>query len=593
MKKYICHFALVSISCFAVDHNVHLLDNNPEITKTVEDLLLMMKVPGAAIGIVKDGKTVLARGYGMRSLESNLPVTAKTIFPVGSITKPFTSFVIGQLVDKEILSWDSPLSAYIPHFRLKDPYTTYQITLRDLLTHTSGYPSHEAVWYNQTFSRSEIVRKFQFLDPIYQLREKFYYQNLGFTLAGHAAEVAMNKSYEALVEENILKPLGMSHSTFSLSEMLKTENHTLSYDDLETPFPFINAATITPAGGLHSNIDDLLKWAKLLLNKGEGFIDPSTFNELIKPQVVSDLICNGRYGLDEEITMESYGLGWILLSYQGHFLAMHGGNINGCSSLLLFLPNDDLAIIVLSNKHISPFPFVVASTLIDNLLDLPPIDWAEKYETIARVTQEEYESKKKTENDEKNHQTFPSHLIDDYVGTYSNPGYGPIEITLVAGNLVAKYNHLHFPLDHWNYNVFEISRNSSFSILKGVRFTFQENSHGDIKYLTIPLEPKLPGLLFTKQADSSLNDQSYLDKFSGKYSYLGFTILIEVINDKLVVKAFGQPPYELYPEKLNVFHVKNLGGYVIEFIPDDSGSIVGVKLTEPDNTTYAANKIDS
>jgi hypothetical protein len=313
----------------------------------------------------------------------------------------------------------------------------------------------------------------------------------------------------------------------------------------------------------------------------------------MKPQVVSDLICNGRYGLDAEITMESYGLGWILLSYQGHFLAMHGGNINGCSSLLLVLPHDDLAIIVLSNKHISPFPFVVGSTLIDNLLDLQPIDWTQKYQDIARVTQEEYASKQKTEDCEKNHHTIPSHAIADYVGTYSNPGYGSIEIDLVGGELVAKYNHLHFPLDHWNYNVFEISRNSALSILKGVRFAFHENSHGDIKYLAVPLEPKIPSLLFTKQTHTSLKDQTYLNKFSGKYSYLGFTINIELIDDKLIVKAFGQPPFELYPERINVFHVRNLSGFVVEFIPDDSGSIASVTLTEPDSTTYAANKIDS
>lgn len=590
MKNFICHFLAITITCSASE--ISLSNHNlSEIDKTVEELLSLTEVPGAALGIIVDGKIIFAKGYGIRNKERHLPVTTKTVFPIGSATKAFTSFLLGQLVDDRILNWDDRVSDHIPYFKLKDPHTTYSITIRDYLTHTSGYPCHEAIWYNQTYSRSDIIQKLRFLDPIYSHREKFFYQNIGYMIAGHVAETSMHQSYESLVEERIFKPLGMNHSTFSLSDMQKMENFALSYSDDKGPTSFIDPSTIAPAGGLNSNLEDLLRWVKLLLNNGDGLLESSTFSEMIRPQVVSNLICNGRYGLENEILMESYGLGWILLSYRGHFLALHGGNINGFSSSILFLPNTGIGIVILCNKHISPFPFILSSLLVDQLLGLPFIDWTKKYKEINDFSKEEFVRAKEDQFHEKSFDTEPSHPILDYIGTYSHPGYGRMELRLIKGKLTAFYNNLNLPLDHWNYDVFEISKESSFPILKGIKLTFMENSYGDIKAISIPWEPQLQGIIFMKEKDQALLDKSYLTKFIGSYSYLGFTINVEDAGAKLIVKAFGQPPYELYPERHNLFKVKDLEGCIVEFLTNELGTISAIQMTMPNNTTYTARKI--
>ncbi len=376
----------------------------------------------------------------------------------------------------------------------------------------------------------------------------------------------------------------MTHSSFSIHEMQKSDNFAVGYNELSDRIPFLNPTTIAPAGGINSNLEDLLKWLKLLLRSGEGLIEYSTFNEFIKPQVVSDLICNGKFGIENEILMESYGLGWILLTYRGHFVALHGGKINGFSSNTLFFPRENMGFVILCNKGSTPFPFILSAILMDKLLGLPPIDWTEKYKMLAELDADE--------NSYENPQdTIASHSITEYLGTYSNLGYGNIEIYEKQNKLFAIYNHLHLPLDHFNYDVFEVAKNSPAPALKGLKFNFLMNNSGDIKSLSIPIEPELQGILFMKQNDALLTDPAYLNQFTGSYSYMGFTIRVEEADKGLVVKVFGQPPYQLYPDRTNQFRVKDLEGYLVEFLLDESKNIYAVQMTQPNNTSYTAKKI--
>jgi CubicO group peptidase (beta-lactamase class C family) len=591
MKNFTCHvFLIIATLQIQADSSKSPL-NQFEIDKQVEELLHLMDVPGAAVGVISEGKTLFAKGYGLRNKEKKLPVTEKTMFPVGSLSKGITSFLIGQLIDQNMLDWDDSISDKIPYFKLQDPYTTNAITIRDYLTHSSGYPCHEAIWFNETYSRKEIIRKLRFLDPFYSLREKFFYQNIGYMIVGHVAELTLEKSYEDLVDEFIFKPLGMNHSTFSIGASHKLGNFALSYNDLSEPLPFIDPTTIAPAGGLNSNLEDLLKWTKVLLNHGEGFVEFSTFREMIRPQVVSDLICNDKYGIEEYVNMESYGLGWILISYRGHFIALHGGNINGFSSCLLFVPGENIGVITLCNKNLSPFPFILSTILLDKLLHLPPVDWAKMYKELTDFDKEEFVKNQEESCSEKLIQIETSHPLLDFTGTYSHKGYGTINLSIVDKQLVATFNNLYLPLDHWNHNVFEVSKDSLFPFLRGLKFSFSENSFGDIKFLSIPFEPKVEGITFMKKNDPLLNDVAYLSKFSGKYSYLGFTVSIENTDFGLVVKAFGRPPYHLYPEKQNFFKIRDMEGYIVEFLVNSGGDVTGVQIKQPDNTTYKAQKV--
>ncbi len=553
-----------------------------EIDELVSELLYLTDVPGAAVGILVDNEIVVSKGYGTRNIEEGLPVTNKTLFQVGSITKGFTSFLIGQLVEEGLMDWDDPITNHIPHFKLKDPYTTYNITIRDYLTHVSGYPCHDAVWYNERFSRESLMKRLSFLEPIYALREKFLYQQLGYAIVGHAAEKVTQKPYETLIAERIFHPLGMRHSTFSLADMQKSSNFSIGYREPPIPTPTIDPHTIAPAGGIHSNIEDLLKWVKVLLQKGDGLIEPHTFNEITTPQVVSDLICNGKYGSENELLMESYGLGWILISYRGHFAILHGGNIDGFSSVLLILPKEQIGIVVLCNNHFSPFPPILTALLMDKLLGLPPIDWIGKYKAITENQVKEVPQKPIV--------TKLSHPISDYQGTYTNPGYGTLGIKLENNKLIATLNHMSMPLNHLYYNVFEVSNEAFLPAIRKFKFVFQENNYGDISFFSIALEPQAKGVIFMKQKDEALVQKEYLDKFAGNYSYLGFTFVIDNSEKFLTVKAFGQPPYELLPERNNLFKVKGLEGYTVQFLTDESGTITTIQLIQPNNSIITAHR---
>ena len=161
---------------------------------------------------------------------------------------------------------------------------------------------------------------------------------------------------------------------------------------------------------------------------------------------------------------------------------------------------------------------------------------------------------------------------------------------LVKDQLIAIFNQVQMPLTHWHYDIFEVNSDTSFQVMKGVKFAFQENFYGDISSIVIPLEPQAEGIVFMKEKDTTLLEKEYLDTFAGNYSYLGFTFVIESTDEKLTVKAFGQPPYELSPERHNLFTVKGWDGYTVQFLSNETGEITGVQLVQPNSSTYTATK---
>src|SRR5271155_165188 len=142
---------------------------------------------GFAIAVIQDGKVILSKGFGLRDAKKNLPVTEKTLFAIGSSTKSFTVTAMGTLVDQGKLDWDKPVREYLPDFKMYDPFATERMTPRDLVTHRSGLPRHDLMWYNSPFSRQELFEKLRYLEPNNDFRTTFQYQNLMFMTAGYLA----------------------------------------------------------------------------------------------------------------------------------------------------------------------------------------------------------------------------------------------------------------------------------------------------------------------------------------------------------------------------------------------------------------------
>src|SRR5579864_8520596 len=201
------------------------------------------KCDGFAIAVVQDGKVILSKGYGLRDVKKNLPVTEKTLFAIGSSTKSFTVTAMGTLVDQGKLDWDKPVRQYLPDFKMYDAFATERMTPRDLVTHRSGLPRYDLMWYSSPFSRQELFERLRFLEPNKDFRTTFQYQNLMFMTAGYLAGHVAGSTWEQLVKKSIFEPLGMASSNFSVTDSQKTADFSRGYqvvNDVAVDMPFRN-----------------------------------------------------------------------------------------------------------------------------------------------------------------------------------------------------------------------------------------------------------------------------------------------------------------------------------------------------------------
>ena len=375
----------------------------------VESALKDWKVPGVAVAILKDGGVVLAKGYGLRDVKRHLPVTPETLFAIGSATKAFTVMSPSASSSTTARSRGTrrsrrtcrPSSSRI-HSR------PIRMTPKDLVTHRSGLPRHDLVWYNAPLSRKEIFDRLQYLEPNVDFRYKFQYQNLMFLTAGYLAGEVSGLEWEELVRRRIFHPLGMKSSNFSVEASRATADFALPYNEKDKAIQeiaFRNIDVVGPAGSINSNLNDMAQWVKLHLSDGKVLetrvISEAGLDEMHRPQMVMR-----DDGQDPEIVLGSYGLGWFIESYRGKRRVHHGGNIDGFSAMVTFLPDQDISVVALANKNGTPLPEILCRVAIDRLLGLEPIDWnarikaradeGEKAADKAKGTLEVFDRKKGT-----------------------------------------------------------------------------------------------------------------------------------------------------------------------------------------------------
>lgn len=553
---------------------------------SVEKALKDFQVPGIAIGVVVDGHVVYAKGFGYRDVENKLPVNADTLFAIGSCTKAFTTFVAGNLVDEGKIGWDEPVIDILPEFRLWDQYATTNVTLRDLFTHRTGMPRHEFVWYNSKMSKEEMLRRIRFLQPSLNIRQRYQYGNLMYFIAGLAMERAAGKTWEQLVKDRILTPLEMDSTNFSVDETQKTRNFAYPYIEKQEQLkkmPFRNLSLISAAGAMNSSVEDMTHWLKMLLAggvyKSQALISPATLQELHAPQVIVPGAPESKESL-----LYAYGIGWGVISYLGHYYVSHDGVSDGFTSVTGILPGENIGIVVLSNKNMTPLPRYVSCQIMDRLLGLPYHDWfQEGVESIRKNRQTLKESRIEDDLSRKKG-TMPSHPLQDYVGFYEHPGYGKVEIVLNDnGKLEAIYNDLMFILDHWHYDVFRVSEEKQDMVVsvEGTKFTFCNNADGDIGELIVPFEPLADDIVFKKKSEEKLSTLAYLRQFTGIYEIYGYTVEIVIRNHALVAIIPGQPNYELVPKCENEFTVRAVTASTVRFIMDENNQVQEVLLVQP------------
>ena len=557
----------------------------------VEKALLDFQVPGVAIGIVVDGQVVMAKGFGHRDLENRLPVNEETLFPVGSCTKAFTTFLAGNLVDEGLISWDQPVVDILPQFRLWNQYATMNVTMRDLFTHRTGMPRHELVWYNSRMSKEELLKRIRYLEPSHEIRERYQYIQLMYFVAGLAMEQVTKKTWEQMTKEKILDPLGMVHTNFSIVDTIQGENFAFPYiekNDQLKKMKFRDISLIGPAGSLNSNVLDLTRWVEMQLAggvyKNQALISPATLQELHAPQVIVP-------GTPEcqDALLYAYGMGWGIFSYKGHYFLSHDGISDGFTSMVGLLPNDGVGIIVLTNRNMTPLSRYLSVEIVDRILDLPRQDWLQEGVESVRKKKEMQATEQKKESELRKKGTCPCHTLDEYAGIYEHPGYGKLSIELVDGQLRAIYNDLTFFLEHWHYDVFSVRKELEDMIIsfEGTKFAFSNGSDGEISTVSVPFEPTADDIVFTRRPEERHATMSYLKQFTGAYTFYGYVIEIVIRDHALMAIIPGQPNYALVPITDNEFQVKGMLGSTVRFVMDPTNKVSEVLLVHPYGTFSA------
>ena len=383
------------------------------IEKAVEERRRALGIPGLSLVIVRDDKVIFKRGFGVRDRERALPVTPDTLFAIGSATKAFTSLTALMSAEEGRLSLEDSPKKHLPYFSLRDPVADAGVTLRDLLAHRTGLNRTDIAMATGALRREELIRVAGLARPAAGFREKFLYQNVMYTAAGEAVARANATTWERLVTDRIIKPLGMKSTVLTFAEMQKSSDYSFGYDHnpdtKETRrLRMLEDFAAAPAGAIISNAHDMGEWLRLLTGRGmyrdARLVSEKGFAELFTKQI------GVAPGLD-------YGLGWFLREWRGQRVVDHGGNLEGFNAMVAFMPEKKLGFAMLSNVSYSPFGDEVSEIIWSNLLGAP------QAQTPAPVAADATS----TANDPKSE-----------VGTYPVPGTGgaALEVVWKEGKLV-------------------------------------------------------------------------------------------------------------------------------------------------------------
>jgi len=360
MRKYILLLGM----CVGIIAGVRAQEVRPmtsvEIDSLVERTLRTFDVPGIAVCVIKDGKVIHSKGYGVRSLDTKQPVDENTLFGIASNSKAFTTAALGMLVDEGKLDWDDKVRKYIPEFKLYDPYVTEEFTIRDLLCHRSGMGlgAGDLMFFpdSSDFTIPDILHNLQFLKPVTSFRSTYAYDNNLYIVAGEVVARVSGMSWEDFIEKRIMAPLGMTHSAASYDRLRDSSDVIDGHAPVEGTVRVIarsRSKVDHAAGGIYSCISDLSKWVMLHLDGGKygpdstQLFSKAVWRERWAPQTIIDVPGPGTYNTH----FAAYALGFVVNDVRGYKQVSHTGGLEGMVTQITMIPELRLGIIVLTNQQ--------------------------------------------------------------------------------------------------------------------------------------------------------------------------------------------------------------------------------------------------
>lgn len=524
-------------------------------------------VVGLSLVIVKDDKVVFMKGMGYKDFEHKLPVTPETLFAIGSSTKAFTAMSAMMSVDDGKLSLDDSPKKYLPYFKLQDPEADEKITVRDLMCHSSGLNRTDLPWISGVFTREEIIRIAGQAKPTAKFREKFQYQNIMFAAAGEIVAKVQNQPWETVIKNRLFKPLGMDSSNLSKQETEKSKDYALGYQyipstKVTTHLPMRDITRIGPAGSINSNARDMAQWVRLMLNggtfAGKQLVSEKSYGELIKQQMK----VAGTIG---------YGLGWFIRDWNGHKAYDHGGNIDGFSSMVAFMPDQKLGFAYLSNANASPLAETVRGLVWKHLVGEP-----EANKTEAKADGGSDGEKKVDAQSE--------------AGTYRlTQANMDIEFKFSDGKFTAIVpGQPNYPLENVGgrrYKLGSPAPDGFFVTFRPVKDkaseteAYLEQPQGNFVLTRITTEKK------AEAEAATANYSGPMKELIGSYqseSGNGPMLELKLIDSKVALVVPGQPAYPLKEVEKDLYGAMNLPDtYRIGVKRDESGKVTSIALKQP------------
>ena len=515
------------------------------IEEKVEKRRKELGIPGISLVIVKDGQIIYMKGLGYKDFEKQIAVTPDTQFAIGSATKAFTALSVLMAMDEGKVNLDDSPKKYLSYFKMKDADADKNMTVRDLMDHSSGLNRTDLAMITGRLNRQELIQTVGEAQPMAKLNEKFFYNNIMFAAAGEVVANVQKTTWEKYVPEKIFAPLGMTNSNMSIKQMEKAKDYSFGYEyNFDTKatrkLPFRPIDDVAPAGSINSSARDMAKWITFVMNggvmNGKRLVSEKGYEEWTKPQ--NKVTPNGKV---------AYGLGWFLEEWNGMKVVQHGGNIDGFNSMVAMIPEKKLGFVMLTN--------VTGSSLGGELM---PIVW----ENILG-------NPNPTQN-------VASGDLAKEVGKYKFEAAGfDIEVKMQDAKLVAVVpGQPTYELQNVGGRKYKLANAPD-----GFFISFKDDS----AYLEQPQGnftlPKAGAEVKTTSSDGSAKE------LIGKYTPNGqvFVDIKGETDGKVTFNIEGQPPYSLVEKAKDEFSMLPLpASYFIKVKRDSAGKIAGVVVSQPE-----------
>jgi CubicO group peptidase (beta-lactamase class C family) len=564
----------------------------PDITKRLDGFDAYMdqtlkdwNTPGIGVGIVVNDKLVFAKGYGYRDYEKKLPFTPATLQQIASNSKLFTAIAAGMLVEQGKLTWDKPVRDSVPTIQFYNDQLNNNITLRDMLSHRTGVTRHDSIWFRSPFTRKELFEKLKYLEPQEPMRQTFLYNNLMFSAVGEIIELKSGQRWEQFVRERILTPLDMTSTSYSISDMTQHPDHGVPFREKRDSFElykipyYEDTEGVAPAGAIISNIDELSHWLIALMNdgkyNGKQVLPARVLKETLQPAIGLPNTQGEALGY-WELLNPAYGMGRQTVSYRGHLLAFHGGDLPGFHSQISFMPNDKIGVIVLViSNHSAPLYNVVSYNVYERLLGMDQTPWSQRRLQERLANKKAATEARAKAGADRVPNTKPSHPLASYAAEYENPAYGILKIGLTGDQLQFAFHAFQFPMSHFHYDRFDTPDEEQYGKFS---VNFRTNPQGDVDTAVMSLDEA--EVVFNRKPETL--DAKLLQSLAGTYltpSKVKFQVSYQP-GAGLALEFPGAPPQQLVPIKGLQFRTQRFADVVYEFVLEN-GQVKALKERDP------------